>query len=163
MPLLKCYKFFELDEINHFLSGGIRGTTGLFLPRPGGPSGVSGLTGRKLTFTNPAGTVTFTDGVGGNYLLFKEVKAQIEAAIPDLLVRQTAGALAFIEKTPTTGVVLKGDGTADTSANTLLGFDGENTTTGRVYGSPYGDAPTAPYFVRAYAVNDAMHVVIVME
>lgn len=166
MALLKLYKFFEIDDINHFLAGGIRGTSDIARPRPGGPPGIIGLVGKKLTFNKPSGTVTFTEGANGNHLLFKEIKSQIETAIPALLVKQTAGALSFIEKTPSTGVVLKGDGSANSSANTLLGFDGENNTIGKVYDSPHSnrpDPPSVPHLVQIYMVNDGMHVVAVME
>lgn len=165
MANLKVRKFNTIDQVQHFLDGGITGGSGHVKPREGGPPGAN-LVGLTLTFLNPVGTVTFVAGVKPNgFLLYQEFKGQIEGAIATVVVKMMEdGSIAFIEATPTTGVVLKGDGTAATNANQVLGFDKDANAVGKVYGSPYSPVPAvAPYFVQMYSSNDNTHVVTTYE
>lgn len=165
MANLKVRKFTTIDQVQHFLDGGITGSAGHVKPREGGPPGAN-LVGLTLTFLNPAGTVTFVAGARPNgLLLYQEFKSQIETAIVGVVVKMMEdGSIAFIETTPTTGLVLKGDNTAATNANIVLGFDKDTNAVGKVYGSPYSPVPAvAPYFVQMYSSNDNTHVVTTYE
>lgn len=108
MALIKVNKFVTIDEMAHFLEGGIVGGHILSSPQPEGPPGAWNLVGSTLTFLNPAVSVTFVAGaLPNNFLRYSEVKAQIEAAAPGLLVKNLmSGKLGIIERTPTTGVVI---------------------------------------------------------
>jgi hypothetical protein len=136
---LNVYKFGSLEEVNVFLRGGVIGG-----PLPVG--GVYGLVGTTLTFTTPADSVAFVAATppGGNQrdpqaLLFSDIKAQLEAAIPGLRVINARGSLAIIEATPTAGVVIDA---ASAAAKALLGFDIDAAVTGKVYTKPGGAVPS---------------------
>ena len=166
MALIKINKFTTIDELQYFLAGGIFGSSAGVQPRPGGGPGIPNIVGKTLTFLAPAGTVTFVAGANPNgFLTLKEIKAQLEAAIPTLVLRPTfeGGRLGIIQATPTTGVTLKGDGTVATNANVFLGFDSSNDTVGKVYGSPYAGPAVVPYFIQSYSSNDNTHVVFTFE
>lgn len=105
MALVKVYKFREIGELNDFLSGGIVGgdVARVSDQQPGLPN----LVGKTVTFTKPVGSCTFTVGsVYPDYLLPKDIKAQLEAAIPGLLVKFFGPKIVFVESTPSTGCVL---------------------------------------------------------
>lgn len=129
MPVVKNYKWSTIDEVSHFLEGGIFGGSSVVKPRPGGPPGITDLVGRTLTFLQPAGSVTFVASSQPNgFLEYLEIKAQIEAAVPGVLVKNMqSGKFCMIESAPTTGLVLAAgnvggfasvDGTVD--LNTLI-------------------------------------------
>lgn len=126
MSVNRLRKFRTIDEVQNFLNGGIQGSILKSAQGGGTPAnigaGVNGLVGTTLTFTSPAAaSVTFVraDGVGGSAtppgtnpdpytLLFKDIKAQIEAAVAGTLVNMFDGALIVREAAPSGGVVLKG-------------------------------------------------------
>lgn len=154
MAINKVRKFRTIDEVQSFLNGAVSSGNTVNQVQ-GGPSnhgpGITGLVGLTITFSapGPTGTVTFVASSGSNpdpnTLLFKDIKAQIEAAIPTLKVNTYDGYLSIIEATPASGVTVAKTGTA----NTLLGFDTANATVGKYY-LPIGAAgtpPVAPYWV----------------
>lgn len=167
MSLWKVRKFRVMDEMTTFLAGGITGSSDIsFFANSikgniGGAKEVPPLVGLTLLFTQPAvHTVTFAAGTDPqNRLLFTEVKSQIEAVMTTIIVRQFEGRIVFIEKTPSAGVTLLKTGTA----NSALGFDTNTDTVGKVYGTPFGSTPTAPYVGFGYPTADNMHVVWTFE
>ena len=178
MALNRLRKFRRIDDVQVFLNGGVvggpvnrSGTAGA-----GGtpmPLGLVNLVGLTLIFTLPSPvTVTFvrSDGAGGSAtppgtnpdpftLLFKDIKAQIEAAIPAVLVTLDADQqLVFTEVTPTGGVTVSDAGTA----NGILGFDSNIDTVGKVY-SPAVVSNSPPCWTWAYSGNDNMHNIYTWE
>lgn len=157
-------KFREIAEVNLFLVGGIRGG----IPIDGFAQNIASgngtavapvLVGKTLIFTTPAKTVTFAAGADpGGRLTAKEIVAQI-LAVGGLAVTLFEGRLFISEASPSTGTVLSNTGTA----NALLGFDTAVASSGKVYGTPFGGAPTAPYLGIAYSSNDNMHVLMTYE
>lgn len=123
---LNIYQFDSIDEVNHFLNGGL---TGKKFP----VEGIRGLVGKTINFTNPLGSVTFTTGTNGpdpDTLVWKDVKDQIEAQVSGVkVVLLNGGVVGFIMATPTTAPAL-----AATSqvAKTLLGFPISGAVTGKV-------------------------------
>jgi hypothetical protein len=114
MAVNKIQKFRTIEEVMTFLNGGVVG--GVVNKSPGPPSnnapGVGGLVGATLTFTSPSQvTVTFAVSSGSNpdpyTLLLSDIKAQIQAADPALLVTQNQdGRIVITEVTPTDGVAI---------------------------------------------------------
>jgi hypothetical protein len=168
MATTRIRKFSTIDQLQVFLNGGV--TSGNRCNQVGPPSnqgpGIWGLVGTTLTFAapGPTGTVTFVASTGSNpnpqVLLFKDIKAQIEAAIPTLRVTMSDGFLVIQEVTPAEGVTVSSAGTA----NAILGFDTENNTVGKFY--PFVAAaapPAAPYWTWAYSTNDNVHVIYTYE
>ena len=148
---MKVYKFGSLDELNHFLNGGVIGGTEL-------ANTLVPIVGKTVVFTNPAGSHTFVAGANPAGLSLPEVKTQLEAAVTGLRVVYFERHLAFIEASPATGIVV-----ASGTALLDLGFD-PNGVTGLVYAGPFSGAPpTPPYFVSAYASGENAHVVYVEE
>jgi hypothetical protein len=148
----QIHKFTSLAALELFLNGAIIGAD---VTR-----GIMGLVGEKLTFTQPAGTVTFVRGAGPepDVLLLKDLKAQIEGALPALLVTSLDGRLALVEKTPASGVALAA---AAQAAKALLGFDAAGPAQGKVH-RPLGVAGPPPFVTRAYAAA-SVHVVHTWE
>ena len=161
MSVIKIYKFRDIEECNIFMQGGILGGQIPLLSTGG--LGYEGIVGKTLQFTSPAAvTHTFIAGTAaGGALSFSDLKTQLEAAVSGLLVYQFGGQVVFIESSPSGGVLLKADNGA--GANRYFGFDSNNDTAGVVYGSPYGDGPTAPYWMTAYSDSNNMHVIHTFE
>ena len=169
----KIYKFRCIGDAIAFLNGAITGGKAQDTQTPMlGGKGLA-LVGKTLIFTSPsAQTVTFvrSDGSGGSAhspgtnpdpfaLLFKDIKAQIEAALATVLVTQDSeGRLVITEVTPSSGVAVTGAGTA----NVLLGFDSASGATGKIY-SPAAVSNAPPCWTWAYSGNDNMHNVYVWE
>lgn len=148
----RVYKFKDIVETEHFLNGGVFG---------GRAYAVANIVGKTLIIG--ATTVTFEavgSGVDGDQsaLRFKDIKAQIEAAVATVDVLLMNEKLAIIEKTPTNGVTVDKDGTA----NELLGFDKVADTVGKVFAAPT-DAFAAPCWTFAYAALDNSHIVYTWE
>lgn len=179
MPANKFYKFRRIEDVLNFLNGGIvggstnRGTFGGSVPA-GNMNGIAGLVGKTLIFTSPAAvTVTFADasGVGGsahspgtnpdkNTLMFKDIAAQIVAALATVRVGLTPDQqLLIIETTPSSGVAISDAGTA----NSLLGFDTNAATVGKVYPPAAVAGGATPCWVWSYSGNDNMHDVYTWE
>ena len=130
-------KFREVEEVDLFLNGGLIGGTEI-VGGADGLYGVNGLVGKTLIFIKPsAATVTFVAGADPYRLTYKEIKAQIEAAIAAVSVRQYMKKLVVVEATPTNGVTIDKTGTG----NTLLGFDKNNDTVGTKFGPISTTAP----------------------
>lgn len=167
MAKIVVRKFRELDELDLFLSGAViagdASGWGKAIATGGNALNMNPvLAGLTLVFTSPAShTVTFAAGADpAGRLQFSEFKAQVQAVMTTLNVRQFQGRIVFVESTPTSGVSISAAGTA----NTALGIDTAAASTGTVYGSPFaGTPPTAPYFLQAYSTNDNMHVLYTFE
>ena len=135
-------KFREVEEVDLFLNGGLI-AAGDVVGGAEGNYGINGLVGKTLKFTQPSAvTVTFVASVDPlnpdpSRLTFKDIKAQVEAAIAAVSVRQLMRKLVLVEVTPTNGVTIDKTGTA----NTLLGFDKNNDTVGTKYGPISTTAP----------------------
>jgi hypothetical protein len=121
MAMTRIFKFDDLTDLQNFLNGGI---TGCDVSK-----GVGGLVGQTLTFTSPADSVTFVGPTlpGGSerdptVLLFGDIKEQIEAAVPSLVVASNKGRIVLLEATPANGVALSDN---DEAAKALLGFGAE--------------------------------------
>lgn len=175
----RVYKFTDIFQVQTFLNGGIIAGALKGAQNGGSPagigSGIYGLVGATLKFTSPSAvTVTFvaSDGAGGSadpalpvdqrnpnpqVLTFKDIKAQIEAAIATVRVTSYEGRLVLTEVTPTSGVALDNTGTA----NALLGLDNAGSTTGKVYAPP--PSATPPCWTWAYSDGSNSHVVYTLE
>lgn len=113
MAINRVYKFSDIVLMQAFLNGTLIGSQ-----VSGIPQGWPGLVGTTLTFVSPgpAGSVTFVASTNPNnvdpYMLqFRDIKAQVEAAVAGILVFSIAGRIAFSEATPTNGVSLAGGST----------------------------------------------------
>jgi hypothetical protein len=136
--MIRVRRFGGQEELTTFLQGGVIGGEDL------ANKVVYGLHGLTLKFDSPASeTVTF-DFTGAEYspATVQQVKTQIEAQTTGVLVRFYQGRLVLIENTPSSGVALHHDGTA----NAKLGFGQSATvsTVGQVY---HSDGVTSPYLI----------------
>ncbi len=135
MPL-KFKKFRNIDEANHVLTGGIVGG-------PVGDGGIDQIVGKKLTFTAPAGTVTFTQGTKyQGRLTFAEIKAQAEAAIANLRVVLIDRKIAFRHAS---GTAVTLAAVSDDHARPPLGLP-LTAVAGVVYAGPGGANPKVVQF-----------------
>lgn len=151
---LKVHKFRDTVEMELFLRGGIIG--GLVVPS----RGIVGLVGKTLTFTGPAGAVNFvTASREDDALLFKDIKAQVEAALnaANIRVVSVGGKVAFVHPTAASAIALSGN---NEEAKALLGFGLDLAVSGKVYGV---DPTTPPAFMYAYQTQDNSHVVVTNE
>jgi len=121
----RVYQFDGLQEVEHFLNGGISGGR---IP----VEGVRKLVGKTITFTSPADSCTFTTGTGPDpdTLQFKDIKTQMEAQISGLKVvlfaQQTIG---FILATPTAAAAL---GATAEDARAILGLPRAGVVSGKL-------------------------------
>lgn len=152
--MIRVRKFSDIAELELFLQGGIIGSAQV-------PTLFYGLVGKTIVFAKPtAATVTFTTGsnkIDPSALTFAQVKAQLEAGVTGLLVRQVNGHMVLVESTPTVG---KGVSITGGTGRAELGLTEGATITGKVYSS---DGTTVPYFIHAYASNDNSHVLVTQE
>ena len=164
----KVHKFRELTEMNIFLSGGLIGGNDISYfgssisgAEGGGAHDAPVLAGLTLIFTQPAShTVTFVAGVDPQgRLQFSEIKTQIQAVMTGVVVSLYQGKLSLVESTQTNGVTLTAAGTA----NSIFGFSTNASTVGKIYGTPFGSAPAAPYVGMAYSDYNAMNVIWTYE
>jgi hypothetical protein len=153
MPFNKPHKFRTLDEVQGFLNGALRGANI--------QQGVRGLKGKTLTFTSPAGAVTFGDSSQSDtdFFLFKDIKLQIETAIPALRVGIIDSAVTFTEASPANGVALSSN---NEEAKRLLGFNQTQATAANFYAPP-GDAFAAPCWTFITAAGDNQYLVLTWE
>jgi hypothetical protein len=177
MAANKIRKFRRIEEAMAFLNGAVvggginKGTSGGSVPAAN-MVGIPGLVGTTLIFTEPAShTVTFAtcgSGTGGSAdpttsppgtnpdphtLMFKDIKAQVEAVMTGIYVLLTPDQqLLFIEKTPTDGITISKTGTA----NALLGLDDDADSVGVIY-TPAAVSNSPPCWTWAYSGNDNMH------
>ncbi len=166
MAIARVRKFTEIYEVETFLNGGIIlgdvEKSGIGALPSGLSAGIDNLVGKTLHFTTPNVTITFTaaspasPNQNPNVLLFKDIKAQIEAQAAALKVRSFGKKLVIMEATPTNGLVLADDGTA----NPLLGFKGPITT--KVYAAP--PSAVAPCWTFATVdPSNGQHVIYTFE
>lgn len=128
MAINRVRKCSDILEAQAFLNGAIFG---------GHARAVSGIVGTTLKLALPSvKTITFVAGSAPNgdssALLFKEIKAQIEAVASDVVVSLQNGKICIIELTAAGGVTLDRTGTA----TSLLGFSTSVNTVGKVYAPP---------------------------
>jgi hypothetical protein len=158
MATNKIYKFKDVTEAQAFLNGAVIGSPVLANQVLAIFRNIVGK-----TFKIGATTVTFTvsgspPDADNTALTFKEVKAQIEAAVATVRVSLNEGKLVIIEATPASGVTIDKVGTA----NTMLGFDTKANTVGKVYNPPIISPVTTPQWVWAETVENA-HVIYTWE
>lgn len=150
---LKVHKFRDIVEMELVLRGGIIGAEGV-------AQGIVGLVGETLTFTTPAGAVTFADaGRANGALLLTDIKTQVEDDLGDSNIRvlTVGGRIAFVHPSGTSAIVL---GSNDEKAKALLGFKKNAAVTGKVYGTAID---TPPAFVTFNSTTDNTYVVITNE
>ena len=135
----KFYKFGTIDEVEHFLNGGIRGSGSKLDGKV-----VYGLHNLTLVFNTPAGTVTFSDASNAGLSLV-DIKTQIETDVAALKVKFRDGHLWIIDDDVSGPVVLDATGTA----NTKFGFSDTTDSAGVVYATFGGTAPAVAF------INDA--------
>lgn len=163
MANFRFYKFADAQAAEIFLNGGLIGSAIQTLPQ--GAAGFSGLVGRTLTFSAPAGAVTFVAGAwdpAGVLLLFKEVKAQIEAALTPALIKviQIRGSVGFTHPSFASAIKITGTGGALEAAQ-FFGFDSTGPTDGKKFGPP--DPPVVPHLVSVLPTPDNSILVVTNE
>ena len=133
--MLRTRVFTSHEELDVFSLGGLSGGHGQSLDR-------LQLDGLTLTFTNPSGSVTFSDpGRGG--LTLKEAADQVQA-VPELatvILKRVSGTVVLYEASPTAGIKLA----ADQAARAVLGFPKSGTIEGKILQT--GNSPIAPRLV----------------
>lgn len=180
MPINRVYKLADIFQVQTFLNGGLIASRPVSNTQGGGtPAGLgvgfSGLVGTTLKFVLPSAvTVTFVaaNGAGGSAdpvlpvaqrnpdpytLLFQDIKKQIEAAIPAVVVTQYSQRLVLIEAAPSGGVTVDKTGTA----NAILGFGSAANTVGLKYAPP--PSTTAPCWTWAYVDSNNQHCIFTLE
>lgn len=173
MAVNRIYKFRRIDDVSAFLNGGVVGGSVNRAQGGGTPAnigaGINGLVGKTLKLSSPsAKTITFTTASSATppgtnpdpyTLLFKDIKAQVEAVATDVVVLLDAEQrLLLLEKAPSQGVTVDKSGTA----NTLLGFDDDLDTVGKLY-TPASVDTTVPCWTWANTGNDNMHTIFTWE
>ena len=146
----KIYKFKDIVDAQHFLNGGVIG---------GKADVVSDIVGKTLIID--ATTVTFVvsgQGVNGDQraLRFKDIKAQIEAAMPTVLVSLIDGKLAIVKVTPA-AITIDKDGTGTAQ----LGFNAGADTVTKLYAPP--PSVVAPAWTWATIGSDNSHIIYTLE
>lgn len=149
--MMKIEKYGTLEECNLKIQGGITG--GVTTSKP-----FVGLIGETVTFATPAGSCTFTqpaNEVQGS-MSFQAVKAQLEAAIANLLVTSVDNKLSFEHKTDGSFVSLSA---LDEPARAVLGLGNGEAITGRCLNGP--SSTDLPRFVEF--VTESLFVYIAVE
>jgi hypothetical protein len=90
--------------------------------------------------------------------MFLDIKTQVEAGSPHILVTQAGGRIGFVEKVPTNGVAF---GAPAEAARAVLGFQGSGVVEGRIIKQKL--APGGPRLEELYQANDGTHVVLIWE
>jgi hypothetical protein len=155
----RIHKFSTAVQAQYFMNGAVLGKP-MPINSQNGP-GWYGLVGKTLILVAPGATITFVAGTGPDPSLLQlaDVKAQIETAVAGLLVTTAEQQLVIIERTPTTGVVIGHTGTA----NSILGFDIQSNTVGKVYAPPGSASPIAAPAWTAYGIDVNAHMLITFE
>ncbi len=143
----KTRKFSSMLHMDTFLNGGI------ICGNNKAVQGIEGLVGKTLTFTAPAGAVTFAAVPGRNNpnkLLVEDIHAQIAAvpALGDVVVFAVDGCVAFGRSTPGQVVALSA-GPED--SRPLLGLSRSGAVSGVVHNPP----TTVPYVFWMHETNGA--------
>jgi len=136
---LHIKKVSGLEELEIFLRGGVVGSTPI--------TGVYGLNGKTLITSKPnSKTLTFEtpNESSQDMLTLAEIIRQINEGLDENVVTAKAlkGAIVLMEATPSTGVTVDADGTA----NALLGLDSTNDTVGKVHTPLGGTKPNLVLF-----------------
>jgi len=161
MAIIKVRKFQDIDEVEHFLNGGIFGGKDV-------SAGVRGLVGQTLTFTSPSSfTVTFVAGTtpptlgDTNLLLFKDIASQVWAQSSNAVraVQLASGRIAFIEASPSSGIAIAA---AAELGKVLLGFSKDKAHTGTVYSFDPGSG-VPPTLVSLQVSTSNSHIITTWE
>jgi len=135
----------NLRELEIFLQGAIM--AGVQIPA----LGLFGLNGKTLIFSSPgAATVTFVTTPAGSQipLEFKDIKSQIETAVPAVKALMYDRRLVLIEAAVGSGVTITKLGTS----NSILGFDSAVADT---IGKVIKPGPAVkPYFLQMLPTDD---------
>lgn len=131
--MLVIEKFGTYSEANHMIRGGIVGGAKTAVP-------FEGLVGKTITFATPSGSKTFTQPSGTlpGQMLFKDVKAQLEAAIANLVVLSVDGKIAFRHATAGSSVSLSA---LDEPARSIFGLANQAAISGQCLNGPGGSVP----------------------
>ena len=141
--MIRVKKFKSAKALEIWMNGGL-----IMGPAPSAETNGmpvwNSLVGKTLIFIQPTPvTVTFVTGdfVNPARPTFGEIRTKVQTAVAGLRVFQNDQRMCFIENTPTNGVSLDKDGTA----NQVLGFPrGEDTTNVLHPGSEVVDFATGP-------------------
>ena len=132
---LRAIELQTADEIQLFLVGGVAG--GKSLSNQTGR--IQNLHGKTLIIGSS--TITFDESAGsagqGGGLTVKEICQQISAVVTTMTPGLIGGRLSIRETTPSSGVTVDKDGTA----NPLLGFSSSKDSVGIVINAPGVGAP----------------------
>lgn len=128
--MLKSYVTAYIEEITSFARGGLCCGDGRQV--------FKGLHGLTLTFTNPAGAVTFSDPQGAG-LKISDINTQIQAvlALATVRARLVASNLWFVQDTPTAPIALAAPQEA---ARVILGLPASGAISGTIL-APKGTRP----------------------
>ena len=148
--MMKIEKYGTLDEANLKIQGGITG--GVPTSQP-----FVGLVGNTITFAAPAGACTFTQPTSAvvGQMAFKDVKAQLEAAVANLVVSSINDKLCFKHATAGSAVSLAA---LDEPARVALGLVNDEAIAGRCLGGPSAAAP--PRFIGFVADSPFVYIAI---
>lgn len=160
---LRIRKFRSIDEFEWFLRGGVIGAV-LPLNTSSGP-GLFGLVGQTVTFTSPAGAVTFVAGADpSGFLTILEIKTQIETAIAGIQVSFTNNRMTVVEILPANGIDI-GSAAAE-PARGILGFApaaGAHVSCSVINPFTGHAASTVPYLVQVVSSSNDSYTALIME
>jgi hypothetical protein len=154
MAINRVRKCTDILEAQAFLNGAVFG---------GSAGVVSGLVGKTFKLTLPSvKTITFVAAASppngdSTALLFKDIKAQIEAVANDVVVSLQNGKICIIEAAIAGGVTVDRTGTS----SALLGFSVAVNTVGKVYAPP--PSAVAPCWTFIAASQDNSYLVTTWE
>lgn len=140
--MITIQKYATVIEANFKIRGGLVGGVKTSAP-------FNGLIGQTITFANPVGACTFVAGTGvSGQLRFAEVKAQLEAAIANLVVETTDNAMiSFLHATDGQSVSLAA---LVEPARLSLGLPNNEAIAGLYLNPPDGAKPRYLEFVSEY-------------
>lgn len=140
--MIQINKYSTVVEANFKIRGGVVG--GVATNQP-----FENLVGLTITFTDPVGSCTFTQPTGTErgQLRFSDVKAQIEAALADVVVTTIDNKLGLVRKTHGQNIALDA---ADEPARQILGFANDEDIAGQFLNGPSGTNPKYLEFVSEY-------------
>jgi hypothetical protein len=141
--MIQLNKYATMAEANFKIRGGIVG--GVATNQP-----FENLVGLTITFADPVGSCTFTQpsGTERGQLKFPDVKAQIEAALADVVVTTIDNKLGLVRKTHGQNIVLDA---ADEPARQILGFANAEDIAGQFLNGPSGTNPKYLEFVSEFS------------
>lgn len=145
--MIVIQKFATMVEANYWMKGSIDGgahPTGTF----------TGLVGKTVTFSAPAGSCTFTQPTNttDGFMRFADVKSQLEAAIAGLKVDCVDKKIIFYQSSGTAACAMAA---VNEGGRVPLGLPNNEAVVGTFLNPPGG---TAPALVSAIPENGAMYI-----